>query len=51
MSTTHYDALETKHAALEGRISDEEHRPLPDPTVIADLKKQKLKIKEEMTAI
>lgn len=51
MSTAHYDALETKHAALEHRISDEEHRPLPDTSVIADLKKQKLRIKEEMTAI
>lgn len=51
MSTAHYDALETKHAALESRIADEEHRPLPDPAVVADLKKQKLRIKEEMTAI
>lgn len=51
MSTAHYDALETKHAALESRISDEEHRPLPNSATIADLKKQKLKIKEEMAAI
>lgn len=51
MSTAHYEALETKHEALQSRISDEEHRPLPDAVVIADLKKQKLKIKEEMTAI
>lgn len=51
MSTAHYDALENKHAALEDRIADEEHRPLPDTAVIADLKKQKLRIKEEMTAI
>lgn len=51
MATAHYDALETKHAALENRIADEEHRPLPDTAVIADLKKQKLKIKEEMAAI
>lgn len=51
MSTAHYDALETKHTVLEHRIADEQHRPLPDTAVIADLKKQKLKIKEEMTAI
>lgn len=51
MSTAHYDALETKHAALETRIADEQHRPLPNPAVIADLKKQKLRIKEEMTSI
>ena len=48
MSSAHYDALETKHAALESRIADEQHRPLPDANVVADLKKQKLKIKEEM---
>ena len=51
MSTAHYDALEGKHMVLETRIADEEHRPHPDTGVIADLKKQKLKIKEEMTAI
>lgn len=51
MSTAHYDALETKHSALESRIADEEHRPLPDQSVIADLKKQKLRIKEEMATI
>lgn len=51
MSTAHYDALENKHTVLESRIADEEHRPQPNSGVIADLKKQKLKIKEEMTAI
>lgn len=51
MTTAHYDALETKHAALESRIAAEEHRPLPDSALVADLKKQKLKIKEEMAAI
>ncbi len=52
MSTAaHYDALETKHAALETRIEDEEHRPHPDSVILADLKKQKLRIKEEMAAI
>ncbi len=51
MSTAHHDALENKHAALESRISDEEHRPLPDTAVIADLKKQKLRIKEAMSTL
>lgn len=50
MSTAHYDALESKHAALENRIADEEHRPQPDASLLANLKKQKLKIKEEMSA-
>lgn len=51
MSHAHHDALETKHAALETRIVDEEHRPLPDSAVIAELKKQKLRIKEELTSL
>ncbi|MES2753462.1 MAG: YdcH family protein [Pseudomonadota bacterium] len=51
MATAHFDALETKHAALETRLADEEHRPLPDPAVIADLKKQKLRLKEEMATL
>lgn len=50
MASAHFDALESKHAALEQRLADEEHRPLPDPAVIADLKKHKLKLKEEMAS-
>lgn len=48
MQTTHQMALETKHATLDKRIADETHRPLPDAIRLADLKKQKLKIKEEI---
>ena len=50
MQTAHYSALEAKHASLDARIADEEGRPAPDQTVIADLKKRKLRVKEEMTA-
>ncbi|MDQ2893729.1 MAG: YdcH family protein [Pseudomonadota bacterium] len=48
MQTTHQVALETKHATLDKRIADESHRPLPDAVRLAELKKQKLKIKEEI---
>ncbi|TPG14329.1 YdcH family protein [Sphingomonas oligophenolica] len=48
MQTTHQMALETKHATLDKRIADETHRPLPDAIRLADLKKHKLKIKEEI---
>ena len=51
MQTTHQTALETKHAVLERRLSDETHRPLPDAAVIADLKKQKLRLKEEIVSL
>jgi hypothetical protein len=48
MDQPHFVALETKHAELDKRISEESHRPLPDTITIAALKKQKLRLKEEM---
>lgn len=49
MQSAHVSALEAKHAVLDQRITAESHRPLPDPLVIAELKKQKLKLKEEIS--
>jgi hypothetical protein len=49
--TSHYSALEAKHAVLDRQIADESHRPLPNAAALAALKKQKLRIKEEMAAI
>ena len=51
MPTTHQAALETKHATLDRRIAAESHRPLPDPQVLTELKRQKLRLKEELTGI
>ena len=48
MHTAHQSALQSKHAVLDRRIAEEEHRPLPDQVVLHDLKKQKLKLKEEI---
>ena len=48
MASTHQAALETKHATLDKRLAEESLRPQPDSTTIADLKKQKLKLKEEI---
>ncbi len=45
------DALKARHAALDAAIEDETNRPLPDATKIHDLKRQKLKIKDEMAQI
>ncbi|OYY88971.1 MAG: hypothetical protein B7Y45_13655 [Sphingomonas sp. 28-66-16] len=50
MHSAHISALEAKHAKLDHRIATESQRPLPDPLTLAELKKQKLKIKEEMSA-
>lgn len=48
MQTAHISALEAKHAVLDRRIVAESQRPQPDEFVIADLKKQKLRLKEEI---
>lgn len=48
MDTSHVSALQLKHAGLERRIEAEQCRPSPDNAVIQTLKKQKLRIKEEI---
>ena len=50
MSSAHVFSLATKHAGIEARLDAEQRRPHPDTTVIAMLKKQKLKLKESITA-
>ncbi len=44
----HIQALKAKHAALDVAINEELARPLPDEAVLANLKRQKLKLKEEI---
>lgn len=48
MTNPHLDALSVRHDQLEGKISEEMHRPHPDSIRVAELKRQKLKLKEEM---
>lgn len=43
--------LQTKHAELEGALVNEFSRPHPDDALIADLKKQKLRIKDEIVKL
>ena len=50
MQTAHLESLEAKHAMLDRRIDDENHRPMPDTIMLADLKKQKLRLKEEIAS-
>jgi hypothetical protein len=45
------DALKERHASLEDRLFDEDHRPLPDTETVARLKVEKLQIKDEMERI
>jgi hypothetical protein len=42
----HVDSLRAKHARLEQQIDEEQHRPLPDSTVLLKLKREKLRLKE-----
>ena len=45
------ETLRSRHAHLEAEIDRETSRPLPDASMISDLKRQKLKIKDEMVAL
>jgi hypothetical protein len=51
MQQAHISALETKHADIEARIVAEEQRPLPDMATLARLKKEKLRVKEEIVGL
>ena len=45
------DRIETireKHAALERALDEENKRPLPNQDAVHDLKRQKLRIKDEI---
>ena len=48
MENSHISALRAKHDALKATIKSELSRPLPDMNLLALLKKQKLRLKEEM---
>ena len=51
MHQAHVSALQAKHAGLEARIIEENQRPQPDMATLARLKKEKLRVKEEMTGL
>jgi hypothetical protein len=44
----HIETLKERHASLDARISDEDHRPRPDSETLVRLKVEKLRVKEEM---
>ena len=45
------ETLRARHARLEFEIQEEIHRPLPDQIHITELKRQKLRIKEEIARL
>ena len=42
------EALASQHAALHAKIELEEHRAHPDDTLLHRLKKEKLRLKDEL---
>ena len=51
MEKAHVEALETKHAAVQLQIDAEERRPNPDDILLHKLKKEKLRLKDEMLGL
>jgi hypothetical protein len=48
MESSHLSALEFKHAGIERQLHEELSRPMPDDALVQDLKKRKLRIKEQL---
>ena len=51
MRSSHAHALATKHAGIDRQLHDEQSRPAPDDSRIKQLKRAKLRIKQELAAI
>ena len=47
----HVDALRAKHASLKQAVEEENQRPHPDDLHIAELKREKLRIKDEIARL
>ncbi|MDE1967665.1 MAG: YdcH family protein [Alphaproteobacteria bacterium] len=45
------EELRTRHRSLEDQINRESHRPLPNIESLSTLKRQKLRIKDELTQL
>ncbi len=48
---SHIEKLNHKHASLDNAIFEEKQRPIPDGIRLAELKRQKLRIKDEITRL
>ena len=48
---SHLAELERRHAEMERKIEDAQLHPSTDSLQLADMKRQKLKIKDEITRI
>jgi hypothetical protein len=48
MANAHIASLNARHASLEKSVAMETKRPLPDQVRLAELKREKLRVKEEI---
>jgi hypothetical protein len=48
MDKAQVEELESRHAALHAMIDEEENRPHPDEDLLHQLKKEKLRLKDEI---
>jgi len=48
MPNAHLESLTARHARLDATLDDERRRPQPDQSRLARLKREKLKLKEEI---
>jgi hypothetical protein len=51
MEKAQVESLESKHAALQAQIDREERRPHPDDLLLHQLKKEKLRLKDELAGL
>ena len=49
MDSSHTSALQFKHATIQRQLEQEMSRPSPDLVTIQQLKRRKLRIKDELT--
>lgn len=45
------ETLRTEHAKLEAKLDEETHRPLPDEDLIKEIKREKLRIKDQIATL
>lgn len=43
--------LKAKHTELDTKLQDQNSRPHPDEQLVSEIKKQKLRIKDELAAL
>lgn len=51
MTNAHLASLAAKHAELEAILAREGQRPIPDTVAITRLKREKLRLKEQLSQV